>query len=92
MVERSSIPGLPAAVAARRELAAELRALHAATGLAAQHVGDEVGFSAAKISRIEAAHIPVKPADLKELLRVYHVDQPTTGAYSISPQQPKAPA
>jgi transcriptional regulator with XRE-family HTH domain len=77
MVERSSIAGLPAAVAARRQLAEELRDLRAKAYLVAREVAEEVGFSVAKLSRIETAQLPVKPADLKELLRVYEADEPT---------------
>jgi transcriptional regulator with XRE-family HTH domain len=77
VAELSSIAGLPTALAARRQLAEELRQLRAGVRLVAREVAEQVGFSVAKLSRIETAKSPVTVADLKELLRVYRPGKPT---------------
>jgi predicted MFS family arabinose efflux permease/transcriptional regulator with XRE-family HTH domain len=70
--------GLPPAVVARHQLAEELRTLRLGLGLVAREVVGDIGFSVAKLSRIETGRCRVQQSDLKELLRVYHADEATT--------------
>lgn len=56
-----------------RQLARELRTLRAASGLTGEQIASEVGWSSAKVSRIETGRTPIKPADLRRLLAVYDV-------------------
>ena len=58
----------------RRRLAAELRRLRERAGLTGDEAADRLGWSASKISRIETHRIGVKPADLRRILDLYHVD------------------
>lgn len=54
-----------------RQLARELRELRVVTGLTGEQVATELGWSAAKVSRIETARTAVTVADLKRLLSLY---------------------
>jgi transcriptional regulator with XRE-family HTH domain len=54
-----------------RQLAAELRRLRDEAGLTGEGAGDRLGWSAAKISRIETARISVTAADVTKLLDLY---------------------
>jgi transcriptional regulator with XRE-family HTH domain len=54
-----------------RQLAAELRRLRDETGMTGEEVGERLGWSAAKVSRIETARIAVTPADATRLLDLY---------------------
>jgi transcriptional regulator with XRE-family HTH domain len=54
-----------------RQLAAELRRLRDETGMTGEEAGAQLGWSAAKISRIETARISVTPADVTRLLDLY---------------------
>ncbi|MFI5063867.1 MAG: helix-turn-helix domain-containing protein [Streptosporangiales bacterium] len=63
----------PSQVIRRRRLAIELRRLRERAGLTGDAVGDRLGWSASKISRIETYRIGLKPADLRRLLDLYEV-------------------
>jgi transcriptional regulator with XRE-family HTH domain len=54
-------------------LAKEIRAARVATGMSLVEVAREVGWSEAKVSRIETGKSGVKPEDLDDLLRVLGV-------------------
>lgn len=54
-----------------RQLAAELRRLRDENGMTGEDVGERLGWSAAKVSRIETARITVTPADAAKLLDLY---------------------
>lgn len=56
-----------------RRLGADLRQLRRKANLTAQQVGDELGFSQAKVSRIEKGEVRVARTDLKALLALYGV-------------------
>lgn len=56
-----------------RALAKELREARAATGMALAEVAEALGWSEAKVSRMETAKRSVKPADLEALLNVLEV-------------------
>lgn len=56
-----------------RQLAAELRRLRGATEMSGEEVAERMGWSPAKISRIETAKIKVVPADVTRLLDLYNV-------------------
>jgi transcriptional regulator with XRE-family HTH domain len=56
-----------------RQLAAELRRLRDESGLTGEEAGERLGWSAAKISRIETARSTVTPADVARLLDLYEV-------------------
>jgi transcriptional regulator with XRE-family HTH domain len=56
-----------------RQLAAELRRLRDEARLTGEEAGDRLGWSSAKVSRIETARIAVAPADLARLLDLYEV-------------------
>lgn len=56
-----------------RQLAAELRRLRDEAQLTGEEAGDRLGWSAAKVSRIETARIAVAPADLARLLDLYEI-------------------
>ena len=56
-----------------RQLAAELRRLRDETGLTGEEAGGRLGWSGAKVSRIETARITVTPADVTRLLDLYGV-------------------
>jgi transcriptional regulator with XRE-family HTH domain len=56
-----------------RQLARELRELRAASGLTGDQIAAELGWSSAKVSRIENARTTVTPADLRKLLGLYQV-------------------
>src|SRR5215472_13929946 len=60
-------------LARSRQLAAELRRLRAMAGMTGEQVSAELGWSAAKVSRIETARTAVEPGDLGLLLGVYEV-------------------
>jgi hypothetical protein len=55
----------------RRRLAAELRQLREDAVLTIAEVAEKLEWSAAKISRVENAHVSVLPRDVKFLLSVY---------------------
>jgi transcriptional regulator with XRE-family HTH domain len=56
-----------------RQLAAELRRLRDEAGLTGEEVAARLGWSPAKISRIETARTVVSPADLLSLLDLYEI-------------------
>ncbi|MFI6843306.1 helix-turn-helix domain-containing protein [Kitasatospora sp. NPDC050467] len=57
----------------RRRLGSELRRLREQTGLQAKAVADALGFSAAKVSRIESGQTTLKETDIRALLELYGV-------------------
>jgi transcriptional regulator with XRE-family HTH domain len=65
------MPGSPAV--RRRRLAAELRRLREGSGRTAEAVGEELGWSKAKVSRYELARSGLRPSDVASLLDVYGV-------------------
>ena len=56
-----------------RQLAAELRRLRDETQLTGEEVGERLGWSPAKVSRVETARTAITPADLARLLDLYEV-------------------
>lgn len=54
-----------------RQLAAELRDLRSQAGMTGEETAARLGWSPAKISRIETARTVVSPADLQDLLDLY---------------------
>src|ERR1022692_3971687 len=54
-----------------RQLAAALRRLRELAGLTGEQVSERLGWSAAKVSRIETGRTAIAPADLQLLLDVY---------------------
>ncbi|MFC4896966.1 helix-turn-helix domain-containing protein [Streptosporangium amethystogenes subsp. fukuiense] len=58
----------------RRRLAAELRRLRERAQLTMEEVGEQIGWSATKISRIETSRVGVVPKDVVSLLDLYRVD------------------
>jgi transcriptional regulator with XRE-family HTH domain len=65
------MPGSPAV--ARLRVAAELRRLREGSGKTAEAVGEELGWSKAKVSRYELARSGLRPSDVASLLDVYGV-------------------
>lgn len=59
----------------RRRLAAELRRLRERAGFLGEEVAARLGWSGAKLSRIETSKVGVKEDDLRLLLEIYRVDQ-----------------
>jgi transcriptional regulator with XRE-family HTH domain len=55
----------------RRRLAAELRRLREHANLTGDQVAEHMKWSASKVSRLENAHTPPRPAELKKLLALY---------------------
>jgi transcriptional regulator with XRE-family HTH domain len=58
-----------------RQLARELRTLRTANGLTGDHLARELGWSPAKISRIETARTLITPSDLRKILALYEVGE-----------------
>lgn len=58
----------------RRRLAAELRRLRERLDLTGEEVAESLGWSAAKISRIETAKTGARPTDVRKLLELYGVE------------------
>ena len=58
----------------RWELAAALRALRLEVGLSIEDVAGELMCSAAKVSRLETAGRGIQPRDVRDLCRLYKVD------------------
>jgi transcriptional regulator with XRE-family HTH domain len=56
-----------------RQLAAELRRLRGEAGLTGEEVAARLGWSPAKVSRVETARTVVSPADLQSLLDLYEI-------------------
>ena len=56
-----------------RQLAAELRRLRDETQLTGEEVGERLGWSPAKVSRVETARTAITPAALARLLDLYEV-------------------
>jgi transcriptional regulator with XRE-family HTH domain len=66
------MPGSP--TVRRRRLAAELRRLRESSGKTAEAVGEELGWSKAKVSRYELARSGLRPSDAASLLDIYGVE------------------
>ncbi len=60
-----------------RQLARELRELRAAHGMTGEQIADELGWSSAKVSRIENARTTLTLSDLRKLLNLYSVPEAT---------------
>jgi transcriptional regulator with XRE-family HTH domain len=58
----------------RRRLAAELRRLRERAGFLGEEVAARLGWSGAKLSRIETSKVGIKQEDLRLLLDLYRVD------------------
>jgi transcriptional regulator with XRE-family HTH domain len=56
-----------------RQLAKELRLLRAADRRTGEQIGAQLGWSSAKVSRLETGRVPVTEEDLRKLLDVYGV-------------------
>lgn len=79
---RSSSP-----TARRRRLATALRQLREARKLSCMEVGETVGWSESKVSRIETGRTGIRSDDLDRLLDAYGVDEPTrTALHSVRRQ------
>jgi transcriptional regulator with XRE-family HTH domain len=65
--------GTPNPTVKRKRLGIELRALRERAGLTCEQVGERLGYSGTRISRIETGKISAKPGDVHELLEVYGV-------------------
>jgi transcriptional regulator with XRE-family HTH domain len=59
----------------RRRLAAELRRLRERAGFLGEEAAARLGWSGAKLSRIETSKVGIKQEDLRLLLELYQVDQ-----------------
>ncbi|RBQ21676.1 XRE family transcriptional regulator [Spongiactinospora rosea] len=59
----------------RRRLGQELRRLRERAGLTGDHVADELGWSASKVSRIETAKTMPKRADVQALTALYEAGE-----------------
>jgi len=57
----------------RRQLARELRTLRETAQMTGEEVARTLGWSSAKVSRIENAAISIKSSDLRKLLKLYQV-------------------
>lgn len=57
----------------RRRLGSELRRLRERSGLQAKDAANALGFSPAKVSRIESGSITLKEVDVRALLKLYGV-------------------
>jgi transcriptional regulator with XRE-family HTH domain len=55
----------------RRRLAAELRRLRERANLTGDQVAEHMGWSASKVSRLENAHTPPRPPEIRKLLAFY---------------------
>ncbi|MFI9271695.1 helix-turn-helix domain-containing protein [Kitasatospora sp. NPDC052896] len=60
----------------RRRLGSELRKLRSRAGLSGKDVGDQLGWSASKLSRIESGEVGLREGDVKPLLSLYGVTDP----------------
>src|ERR1700754_2931826 len=64
-----------------RQLARELRVLRTNSGLNMDEVADGLGWSTAKVSRLETAYTLITVADLNRLLEFYGVEGETGERY-----------
>lgn len=67
------MPAHPAPSVRARQLARELRRLRETAQLTGEAAAARLGWSSAKVSRIETAHSPVSVADLRRMLEIYRV-------------------
>lgn len=67
----------PRQVVKRRRLRAELRNARTAADLTQDQVAEAMEWSPSKIIRIEAGSVGVSTNDMKALLRLYHITDPT---------------
>jgi transcriptional regulator with XRE-family HTH domain len=65
------VPERPAPSVRARQLARELRRLREAAQLTGEAAAAQLGWSSAKVSRIETARTPITVADLRRLLNLY---------------------
>jgi transcriptional regulator with XRE-family HTH domain len=71
----SRLPDRGSPSARGRRLAIELRRLRERTGLTGEDVAQHLGWSGSKVSRIERHRTGVKPEDLRQLLKLYAVEE-----------------
>ena len=71
----SHAPDRGSPAARGRRLATELRRLRERKGLTGEDVAQRLGWSGSKVSRIERHRTGVKPADLRQLLALYDVEE-----------------
>ena len=57
----------------QRRLARILRSLRESAGLTIDQVAEKLELSPSTISRMETAHVGVRPRDVRELLEIYQV-------------------
>lgn len=57
----------------RRRLGAELRRYREAAGLTIDHVAEQLGCSASKISRLETGQTGSRPRDVRDMLALYQI-------------------
>lgn len=69
------MPERPAPSVRARQLARELRRLREAAELTGEAAAIRLGWSSAKVSRIETTHTPVTIPDLRRLLDLYNVSE-----------------
>lgn len=62
--------------AGRRRLRNALRQARDAAGLTQEHVAEEMDWSLSKVIRIETGVVSISTNDLRELLRLYRIDDP----------------
>jgi transcriptional regulator with XRE-family HTH domain len=62
----------------RRRLGLELRRLRENAKVTIEYAAEHLECSSSKISRIETGHIGASPRDVRDLLAIYGVDDPTT--------------
>jgi transcriptional regulator with XRE-family HTH domain len=76
VTRRDTLPTVaPRPTFRRRRLARRLRQLRDDAEVSYDRVHDELGFSRAKLSRIESAEVGISVADCKSLARLYGVDE-----------------
>lgn len=63
----------------RRRLGAELRRHRETAGFTIEQVAEYLGCSTSKISRLETGQIGSSPNDIREILRLFRVAEPTVG-------------
>jgi transcriptional regulator with XRE-family HTH domain len=73
------MPASQAPTVRQRRLGAALRQLRDNKSLSSEEVGERLGWSASKISRIETARIGVRVSDVRLLLELYGVEEHQRG-------------
>jgi transcriptional regulator with XRE-family HTH domain len=68
----------------RRRLAAELRRLRERANLTGDQVAEHMGWSASKVSRLENAHTPPRPPEIKKLAALYGAEDRTADLLELA--------